>query len=267
MSDKTIRLHDMQVAYRREGPANAPVAMLAHGILTSHRMWDGVAAQLAGRWQVLRYDLRGHGHSTATDPPYTLAGLAGDAVELLDALGIAKVHFIGSSLGGMIGQQLGARHGARFHSLTLANTSSMQGTPQAWDQRIALAQQKGLGPLAEPTLERWFTEDFFRRSPQRVAVVRDLLLATGLPGFVGCASAVRNLAQRELLPRIGIPTLVIAGDHDTATPLAEARELQQGIPGAELAILPAAHQSAVECPEQFAAAWTGFIARRAPACT
>ena len=259
MGSSRVRAGDTAVCFALEGPAQAPVVMLAHGILTSHRMWDALAAILASKWQVLRYDLRGHGGTAATEPPYTMPQLAQDAVALLDALGFRSVHFIGCSLGGMIGQQLGARFGERLRSLTLANTTAVQGAAAAWQQRIATAGEQGVAALVEPSLGRWFTPGFLASGPAVIDTMRQTALATSAAGFSGCAAAVRDLAQADLLAQISVPTLVITGEHDAATSPAEGRRLQEGIAGARLAMLPAAHQSAVECPQAFAAAWEAFV--------
>ncbi|HSV83610.1 MAG TPA: alpha/beta fold hydrolase [Ramlibacter sp.] len=258
---KTIRAGELEVAYRIEGPTAAPVLMLAHGIMTTHRMWDQVAANLSGRWRVLRYDLRGHGGTTATQPPYTMGRLAEDAIALLDALDIPQVHFAGTSLGGMLGQQFGARFGTRLVSLTLSNTTSEQTAPGAWNDRISLARDQGMTPLVEPTLQRWFTDDYLQRGGVEIEQLRKLAMATGVLGFNGCAAAVRDLSQAQLLGQIRVPTLVIAGAFDRATPPGDSHVLQQNIPGAELAMLPAAHQAAVECAAAWSLQWERFADR------
>jgi 3-oxoadipate enol-lactonase len=258
-----VRVGDVEVAYRFDGPDGAPVVMLAHGLLTSHRIWDGLVRILEARWRVLRYDLRGHGSSSATPGVYSMEQLAGDAVGLLDALDIARAHFIGISLGGMIGQQLGARHPSRFVSLTLANTAAVQPAAVVWQQRIQAATAHGVAPIVQASLQRWFTPEAFATQPELISATGQLSGQTSLAGFVGCASAVRDLSQRDILPRILLPTLVVAGAHDQATTPAEARVLVEGIAGAVLATLPAAHQSAVECPLAFANAWLEFQAQGA----
>ncbi|HEX2545843.1 MAG TPA: 3-oxoadipate enol-lactonase [Ramlibacter sp.] len=252
------------VAYRREGRQGAPAVLLVHGLLSDHRMWDPVVERLMGDYEVLRYDLRGHGHSSAPPPPYTLEQLADDVPALLDALGIARVHFIGTSLGGMIGQQVAARHPHRLLSATLANTGAVQGAAAAWDERIALAREQGMAPLAEPTLQRWFGAAFRASAPSEVERMRRTLLQVTRDGYVGCATAVRNLSQLELLPRITVPTLVIAGQNDEAIPHAAGEKIAQTIPGAQLVSLPTGHQAAVEQPEAFVAAWRTFVARVRP---
>jgi len=242
-----------------EGPHDAPVVMLAHGVLTSHRMWDGVATLLRSRWRVLRYDLRGHGGAAVPPPPYTMADLADDAVALLDRLGIDRVHFVGSSLGGMFGQRLGALHGSRLLSLTLANTTAVQPAPTVWQQRIDAARAHGVVPLVEPTLQRWFTAPFLAAGGETVECMRQLAMSTPVDGFVGCATAIRDLDHAGLLGDIAVPTLVIAGASDQATLPAEGSFIHRRIARSHLATLPAAHQCAAECPQAFVAAWQSFV--------
>ena len=245
------------------GPEGAPVVLLAHGLMTSHRMWDGVARVLGAEWRLLGYDLRGHGETSATPGPYSIAQLAADAIGLLDALEIREAHFIGLSLGGMIGQSLGAHHPDRCTTLTLANTTCEQAAAADWQQRIDKASTEGVQALVEGTLQRWFTPAAFAGHPALVAETAATARATSLAGFLGCAAAVRDLSQRELLGRIERPTLVVGGDQDQATTPAEARVLAERIRGAQLCMLPAAHQSAIECPAAFAAAWAGFQSKTA----
>lgn len=255
---RSIRVGDIDVAYRLEGAAGAPVVMLAHGLLTSHRTWEDVARRLQDDWRVLRFDLRGHGGTTAAPAPYSMAQLAQDAVGLLDALEIPRVHFVGLSLGGMLGQYLGAHHGSRFISLTLANTTSEQGAPDVWRQRIETASRLGVEPVVAGSLRRWFTQRVFRERMEVALQTQRYALETSLDGFLGCAGVVRDLSQRDLLTRIRIPTLVIAGRQDEATTEAEARVLAENIPGACIRLLDAAHQSAIECPEEFTRTWLDF---------
>ncbi|MGE4336098.1 MAG: alpha/beta fold hydrolase [Pigmentiphaga sp.] len=259
-SSRLARIDGADVHYLLEGPESAPVIMLAHGLLANLDMWHAVASRLSKDWRVLRYDLRGHGRTMATPPPYSLAILADDCLKLLDYLRLPRVHFIGSSLGGMIGQYLGAHAGERFLSLTLANTTAKQSAAAVWQQRIDTALgPAGVAPLVEPTLQRWFTAEFLGRCSAVGDAMRKISGATPPLGFAGCAAAVRDLDQLRILSHIRVPTLVIAGAHDMATPLAEAVQLQTHIPNARLVTLAAAHQSAVELPDSFTDHWRGFI--------
>ncbi len=258
---RRVAVPGAELACRLDGPDGAPVVMLAHGILTDHRVWDGVAGRLVDAgFRVLRYDLRGHGESRSGGP-YTMAQLADDALAVVDAFGLPRVHFVGSSLGGMLAQQLAARHGDRLISLTLANTAAVQPAAAAWQSRIDTVQRDGhVGALADATLQRWFSPRFRESAPAMVERMRSILLATPAEGYVGCAGAVRDLAQLELLRRIRVPTLVVAGANDEATPPTQSAQLCAGIADARLSTLDAAHQSAFEQPEAFSEAWRSFAA-------
>jgi 3-oxoadipate enol-lactonase len=253
-----LRLPDREIAWTQEGRAGAPAVLLAHGLLSDHRMWDRVVELVSRDFSVLRYDLRGHGRSNAPPAPYTMAQLADDVPVLLDALGLDRVHFVGTSLGGMIGQQLGARHAQRLLSLTLANTGAAQAARQAWEERITVVRRNGVAALADATLDRWFPAAFQRAMPGEIARMRSILLDTSNEGYIGCASAVRDLAQLDLLPLIQVPTLVIAGTLDEAIPHAATAKLAELVRGAKLVSLPTGHQAAVEHPEAFAEAWLAF---------
>ena len=254
------RVSGMEIAYRLDGPADAPVVLLVHGLLTDHRAWDAVAARLSIAYRVLRYDLRGHGSSSAVPGPYTMRALGEDTVGLMDALGMERVHLVGSSLGGMLSQQVAAHHGHRLLSLTLANTAAAQPAAPAWQARIDLVKREGVAAIADGTLQRWFTAAFAARAANEVALMRAILCETSTSGYVGCAEAVRDLAQLALLAQIRVPTLVVAGSHDEATPPALSMQLRDGIAAARLVVLEAAHQAAFEQPGAFCQAWLEFVA-------
>ena len=249
----------MEIAYRIDGPAAAPVVVLVHGLLTDQRVWDAVVARLATAHRVLRYDLRGHGGSSAPPGPYTMRELGEDTVALMDSLGLRQAHLIGSSLGGMLSQQVAAHHADRLLSLTLANTAAVQPASASWQARIDLVRRDGVAAIADGTLQRWFTPAFAARADAEVARMRAILCETSATGYVGCAEAIRDLDQLDLLAQIRIPTLVVAGSHDEATPPALSAQLREGIAEARLVTLEAAHQAALELPDVFCDAWLGFI--------
>jgi len=256
----TRRIGTQDVACTVEGPQGAPALLLIHGVMADHTAWDGVAARLRDRYRIVRYDVRGHGGSSAPPAPYSLEELADDVPPLLDALGLDKVHLAGTSMGGMIGQQVGIRHGKRLLSLTLANNAAQQGAPAAWEQRVEVARRDGIEPLVEPTVQRWFTPGFLQQQPQEVERIRAMVRGTSVEGFAGCALAIRNLAQLQQLPAIRVPTLVIVGSEDQATPPAAGQQIADAIRGARLVALPAAHQAAIEVPQAFCDAWLAFVA-------
>ena len=154
------KANDIQIHYELSGPADAPVVMLSNSLGTRLEMWDPQMPALTRRYRVLRYDSRGHGRSDAPPGPYSIALLGQDALALLDALGIARVHFCGLSKGGMVGQWLGAHHGDRLLSLTLCATAARVGTAELWNQRIEQSAREGMAALVDGVIERWFTAGY-----------------------------------------------------------------------------------------------------------
>ncbi|ASD27202.1 3-oxoadipate enol-lactonase [Brevundimonas diminuta] len=249
-----------RLAYRLDGPEDAPVLLLSNSLGTRMEMWDAQMAAFAARFRVLRYDSRGHGASDAPAGAYGLDRLGRDVVELLDALTLERVAFCGLSLGGMVGQWMGVRAPERLERLVLANTSAFMGPPSAWDARIASALSQGMAPLAAASVARWFTPDFAARAPDPVAVIEAGLLATSPQGYAGCCAAIRDMDLRQLGGLITTPTLVISGAADPATPPEHAAALVKAIPEAQLKVLDGAHLSNVEQPDLFADAVLSFLA-------
>jgi 3-oxoadipate enol-lactonase len=259
-------VHGAAIAYRLQGPTDAPVLMLGNSLAADLGMWNGNLPALTARFRVLRYDMRGHGASSTPPGPYTLEMLADDAIALLDSLRIDRVHYVGVSLGGMVAQQLAARYPNRIASVVLCATMSRQAAPAAWDDRIALVRQSGMQALAEPTLQRWFTAGFHESRPQSVEAVRQMILATRPEGYAGCAAAIRELAQDALLPRITMPCLVMAGEHDAAATPAIAQGMAQRIPGAQLQVIAgAAHLPNIEQQAAFDTRLLAFLPQQAAA--
>jgi 3-oxoadipate enol-lactonase len=216
-------------------------------------------AALEGRFHLLRYDMRGHGKSDVTEAACSIGTLGQDVLSLLDELQIGKVHFCGLSIGGVIGQWLGANAPERLKSLVLCNTAARIGTLESWNERIAAVEQGGVASIAQAVIQRWFTPAFRLASPGAVAPLQAMLLATNPRGYVLLCAALRDMDQRKLVESIRLPTYVIAGDHDPATTLEDAKFLQERIPGARLIALPVAHISNVEAADQFNAAVIEFL--------
>lgn len=240
-----------RLAWRMDGPEEAPVLVFAHPLGGSSALWQGQAEALSDQFRVLRYDIRGHGESDVTPGPYSIERLGRDVLGLLDALSLEQVSFCGLSLGGFIAQWLGVNAGQRLHRLVLANTAAYMGPPESWTARIETARQQGMGTIATAALERWFTPDFSARSPETVEAVRKVIEANNPEGYAACAGAIAVMDQREDIRGIRVPTLVIGGSADPATPLACAEELHAAIPGSRLEVLPCAHLSNIEQAERF----------------
>jgi 3-oxoadipate enol-lactonase len=177
----------------------------------------------------------------------------------MDGLGIAKVNWCGLSMGGMEGMWLGANAASRIDKLILSNTASYFPDRTMWDGRIEVARDKGLVALVDGTIERWFTAEFRRRSPQAVARIREMFLATEVEGYVGCGAAIRDMDNRSLLAKVSVPTLVIAGRHDMGTTLEAGQFIAEHIPGAKLAVMETAHIANVEQPQLYTDTVLGFL--------
>ncbi len=247
-----------------EGPAQAPVLMLSNSLGTDLHMWDAQVAAFTQRFRLVRYDRRGHGKSGVPAGPYTMERLGRDALAIADALRIAKLHWCGLSMGGMVGMWLAAHAPQRIDRLILSNTSCHDPEPAVWNERInAVAASGGLKSLADRVMTLWFSPQFRARSPQAVAPLLAMLAATPVAGYIACCEAIRDMDHREILSRISAPTLVIAGRQDQATPVAAAQFIHSRIAGAGLTILEAAHIANVEQPAAYAQAVLAFLARNA----
>lgn len=261
-----IDVNGLSTRVELDGPAGAPVVMLSHSLMLDVDMWQPQMAALASRYRVLRYDTRGHGGTQAPASSFGLRELADDVDAILAQLGIASVHFVGLSMGGMIGQQLAVLYPQRVRSLVLANTLSAYG-PEAmpmWQGRIdAAGGPQGLEPLVEPTVTRWFTEPFRAADAGVLDWVRALIRRTSVPGYVECCKALMKLDLTASLRSVHTPTLVVAGRQDPSTPVAGSEAIAQALPNSRLAVIEdAAHISNIEQPRVFEGLLMDFLDRQ-----
>lgn len=237
---------------RRVG--HGPTIVLVHALGLDHHLWDHELARLAPRFQVIAYDVRGHGGTDVPNGPYTLSDFAEDLVGLLDALGVAAAHVVGLSMGGMIAQELALGWPERVRSLVLADTTSeynQEGRRQL-AERARIAEERGMAPLVEPTLERWFTEDFRSRHPEEVERIRSLLAAAHPIGYAASCRAIASADLTERLVSLTVPTLVLVGSDDRSTPPEVALKMHEHIPGSRYEVIPgAAHLTNVAAPDEF----------------
>lgn len=256
-----IRAGALSVHYQLEGDLRAPVVMLCNSLGTDLHMWDAQLPALLPKFRVLRYDKRGHGLTDgAPEESYSLDGLADDALALLDALKLGRVHFCGLSIGGMIGQKLGAKAGPRFLSLVLCHTAMSIATPQIWAERVATVRRGGMDAIVESVVQRWFTPGFHQAHPETIAGYRNMLLRCPAAGYIGCSLAISGADLSPDAARISNPTLVVLGEGDKSVPLETGRALAQAVKGSRLVeIKNTGHISAVEQPAAFNAALAGFL--------
>jgi 3-oxoadipate enol-lactonase len=249
-----------KIAYRLDGTEGHPTLVLSNSIATNLHMWEDQIAHLTQAFRVLRYDTRGHGRSDAPTGPYSLDRLGCDVLELLDALSIERTHFCGLSLGGFIGQWLGARAPGRLNRLVLSNTSPYLGPAPQWDARIkTVLDERDMSAMADMFMDNWFPEWMRVQQPAIVQRFRDMVTATAPEGLAGCFAVVRDADLRRSNTLIPVPTLVIGGTDDTVTLASHSRQIAETIPGARLAIMQGVHMLNVEQPKDFIDALTAFL--------
>lgn len=251
-----LPLAGRRLYYDLAGPDSGPVVCFTHSLSSDSGMWaEQVPPLLAAGFRVLRVDMRGHGGSDPVAGDYTMDQLAADVAAVIDALGIGQVHYIGLSIGGMLGQAFAINHGAKLKSLMLCDTlpASLPDGAAAWAPRIAAATKtNSLAPLADGTMERWFTDAFKPRHPARWRQIRDTILGTTSRGYLGCAAAILNFDFVARLPALAIPSLVVCGAGDQGTPPEANKRIAALIPGARYEeIAEARHLPNVEQPASF----------------
>jgi 3-oxoadipate enol-lactonase len=255
------RTNGIQTNYEIHGD-KGPWVVLSHSLACNLRMWDAQIEMLKTAHRVLAYDTRGHGASDAPAGAYTFDMLVEDLRALLDAAGVRDPHFVGLSMGGMIGMSFALKFPGRLRSLVLCDTTSRM-PPEAgaiWEQRIRTAAEHGMGPLVEPTTARWFTEPFRRSGTAAVERVAGMIRATPTAGYIGCCHAIPSIDVTDRLGALRIPVQVVVGEQDVGTPVAMSKAIHEAIPGSELVVIPqASHLSNVEQPEAFNQALTRFL--------
>jgi 3-oxoadipate enol-lactonase len=258
MADR-VQLDGHSLRVRIDGPDDAPWLVLSHSLGATLEMWEPQIVAFSQRHRVLRYDTRGHGRSSSPYRPWTIADLGRDVITLFDALQIERASFCGLSMGGATGMWLATHAQDRLERLVLCNTTPWLGPPATMNARMAQVQAQGMAPLVEGILQRWFTPEFHSLEPAAVEWVRQMLLASPVEGYAGCCEALRDMDQRDDLPRITAPTLVIAGTHDPSPTIDAARQWAATIPQARFIELPAAHLSNIGAASAFNAAILHFL--------
>ena len=258
-------INGIRMNYQVDGPENATPVVVHHPIATNLTIWDELTAALTPRYRVIRFDARGHGQSEAPAGPYKFEKLAADVVGLMDHLKIDRAHYIGLSIGGMTGQYLGLDHARRFHTLQLVATTSRvpAEAKQMWLDRMTAAREKGMGPQVSATLQRWLTESS-RNKPELVARFTRMIETTPVEGYAGWCQVIPTLDITDRIKAITLPTQVIAGGDDIASPAAVAETIHRQIAGSNLVVIPGvAHMLCAEDPAAFHKPVLAFLDKHA----
>ena len=257
-----VKANGIDIHYEVQG--DGPWLTMSHSLGCNLSMWDPQMPVLTKQFKVLRYDTRGHGDSSAPAGEYTLDQLADDVKGLLVALRIRQTHWVGLSMGGMIGQAFALKYPGVFQSMVLSDTTSRRppGEAKTWDERARTAREKGMEAMVAGMLGRWFTEPFRNAHPDVMALIGDDIRNTPVAGFAGCCHAIARVDFLDRLKEIQCPALVMVGEHDHGTPPEAARAIHQNLKGSELKIIPsAAHLSNIEQTQVFNDAMMGFLNR------
>lgn len=248
----------MELNYQIDGPENAPVVVLSCSLGTTLAMWEPQMAALAACYRVLRYDTHGHG-ATRQSGQTSLAQLGQDVIDLLDHLDIPAAHFCGISMGGLTGLWLARFHPQRMLSVAVINSAARIGNETGWQSRAQSVRQAGLRDIAASSPQRWFTPSFCQSAPETVAALCQQLAASNAEGYAACCDALAAADLREEIGQIACPVLLIAGEHDPVTTVADARFMHQRISGSQMTVVNASHLSTIEAPEAVNAALLSFL--------
>ena len=247
-----VKTNGIEINYEVEG--NGPWITLSHSLACNLHMWDEQMELLTKHFKVLRFDTRGHGQSTAPEGDYTLEQLADDVHGLFAHLDIKETHWVGLSMGGMIGQTYALKYPGVFKSLVLADTTSRRppNAAQMWGERMEIARAKGMAGVLDSTLARWFTAPYITARPDIMKRIGGDILNTPVAGFCGACAAIAKVDTLDRLKEIKCPVFITVGDQDHGTPPEMARAIHANLPGSSLAIIEsAAHISNIEQSEVF----------------
>ena len=248
-----------RIFWRTDGAADKPAVLLLNSIGSDISLWDSTLPYLLPYLRVVRMDTRGHGASDAPVDDYTMETLATDALAVMDAAGLGTCGIGGISLGGMISMTVALKAPHRVTALIPVCTSAAM-SRSIWQTRIDTIRNEGMASIAETVIERFFSPEFRRNHPEIVQSVETVLLSTSPTGYCGCSAAIRDMDLLGRLGAIAVPTLVIAGREDVATPFeGHGDAIAAAIPGARTRIVDTAHLASLEAPSAVAVAIVSFL--------
>ena len=257
---KFIQANNVILNCSLSGNPNGVPLVFVNSLGSDLRIWDQVVPHFNGRFFVIRYDKRGHGLSDCPPGPYTIEALADDLAGLLDNLGVKTAVPIGISVGGMIALAFAARYPQRVSKLVLSDTGAVIGTAVYWAERIAALEANGFNELGSAILERWFAPAFAQAQPAAYRGYGNMLTRTPLVGYIATCAAIREADLRDAARSVQVPTLVLCGAEDAATPPELGKALAEMLGNGRFHLIPhAAHLPCIEQPQKMAAAIAEFI--------
>lgn len=253
------------IAYTVHGKDNGlPRLALVHSLAMTGAFWNRVVERLAGKAEILTIDCRGHGASDKPSTPYSVELFADDLADAMDHLGWASATIAGASMGGSIALAFAARHGSRTNALGLFDTTAWYGAdaPEKWAERSVKARQEGMQALVGFQQTRWFSDAFREQNKEIVDGCVSLFLENDVAAFAATCAMMGAFDLRSALPSLAMPTAVLVGEEDYATPVAMATVLHEGIRGSSFWVIPSArHLTPIECPDVIADALLNLISK------
>ena len=260
MIERMIATRDgTRIFARAEGVPAGPSLVLSNSLGTTLHLWDSILPLLPEGLHIVRYDMRGHGRSDVPEGPYAMGQLISDAEAVCNAFEVKDAMFCGLSVGGMIAQGLAVKRPDLIRALVLACTAAKIGNPALWESRINVVSNKGMAPMTDTVMQRWFGRDFYNSAA--MAPWAQMFADTPPVGYCGVCAAISGTDFYTPTSGLRIPTLGIAGTEDGSTPPDLVRETTDLIPGSQFALIRrAGHLPCVERPDDFARHLVDFIA-------
>ena len=262
----TIRARDgAQLAYTLTSAENAaaPRIVLLHTLAMDRSMWAPLVALLPDL-NVLTYDVRGHGESSKTAAPYSVEQFADDLADLLAGVGWSRAIVLGASMGGSIAISFAIAHPSMVAALGLVDTTAWYGgdAPATWAERAHKAESDGFGSMIAFQQTRWFSDAFRDAHRDVVASTSDIFLRNDVAAYAALCRMLGAFDARASLGHISVPTEVLVGAEDYATPLDMSQELERSIGGAQLTVVPnVRHLTILEIPDRIAELVRTLVAR------
>ena len=254
VEETAIARDGTKLKFRVRGSGPVRIA-LTHSLAMTGSFWDRLVEALGDACTVLTWDCRGHGGSDKPSGPYSAALFGDDLAAVFDAAGWDRAICAGASMGGTVTLAFAARHPARVRGLGLIDTTASygEGAPAAWEERAQKARQAGLASLTAFQVTRWFSDDFRAANPELVEACVDIFCANDIDAYVETCRMLGSADLVGALPDMAVPTMILVGEEDYATPPPMAEQMHGLISGSTLEVIPGArHLTPLECPELIA---------------
>jgi 3-oxoadipate enol-lactonase len=261
-----VDTNGIKIEYKVDGKEGRPYITFITGIANDFTLWDDQAAAFGKDYRILRYDLRGHGDTQATEGDYSIELLLRDLLGLLNELKIQKTHLVGLGLGGALAQAFAIENSHRVNALVpcCCRAKMVPEFAAMWHELRQAVAKDGVEVVVEQTVQRWFSDDFKAANPQVVQKMGNMIRGTTTLGYLGATAAFLGLDIEDKLPQIKAPTLYVSGAEDKLGGPPELMNLlAKKVPGAQHRSIPkAAHIANVQNPSSFNTLVGDFLKRQ-----